>query len=203
VAARLVETYYRPAVVGQRENDSTRASCRSIPEFHITHALDECADLLERHGGHAMAAGFTVPNKNLLLLEQQLKEIARRELADRDLRPTMRADLELTLRELKPDILPDLEAIEPTGLTNPEALFVTRDLQVIRYRKIGTDSQHLRLTVSDGRIHFDAVAFRQGDWADNMPARVDLLYSFEKNVYMGRENLQLNIKDLKPGGSPD
>ena len=62
-AARLVDTYYRPAIVGQTDGEFTRASCRSIPEFHITHALDECTDLLVRHGGHAVAAGFTVRNR--------------------------------------------------------------------------------------------------------------------------------------------
>ncbi len=66
-AARLVETYYRPAVVGQvfEEEGITRCSCRSIPEFQITQALDQCKDLLIRHGGHAAAAGFTVSNENL------------------------------------------------------------------------------------------------------------------------------------------
>jgi single-stranded-DNA-specific exonuclease len=66
-AARLTESYYRPAIVGHSdpEKGETRCSCRSIPEFHITQALDECADLLVRHGGHAAAAGFTVRNENL------------------------------------------------------------------------------------------------------------------------------------------
>ena len=67
-AARLVDTYYRPAVVGHTDEEFTRASCRSIPEFHITAALDECRDLLVRHGGHAVAAGFTVRNENLVEL---------------------------------------------------------------------------------------------------------------------------------------
>ncbi len=63
--SRLTELYYRPAIVAARGADKTRGSCRSIPEFHITDALDLCKDLLVRHGGHAAAAGFTVRNENL------------------------------------------------------------------------------------------------------------------------------------------
>jgi single-stranded-DNA-specific exonuclease len=199
VAARLVESFYRPAVVGEMDSEFTRASCRSIPEFHITSALDECAHLLERHGGHAMAAGFTVRNENLPALEMMLKAIAARELAERDLRPTLRADIELALKDLKPEILRDLEVLEPTGLGNREALFVSRHLRVTRARKIGSEQQHLRLTVTDGRVSFDAVAFRQGEWADAMPETVDLLYAYEVNNYQGRTTLQLNVRDIKPG----
>ena len=83
-AARLVETYYRPAVVGQvfEEEGITRCSCRSIPEFQITQALDQCKDLLIRHGGHAAAAGFTVSNENLEMLKKRLASLdSRRSVA--------------------------------------------------------------------------------------------------------------------------
>ncbi len=73
VASRLTETYYRPSIVGCQDDDCVRASCRSIPEFHITRALDECSHLLVRHGGHAMAAGFTVRRENLDELVQALQ----------------------------------------------------------------------------------------------------------------------------------
>jgi single-stranded-DNA-specific exonuclease len=75
-ASRLTEKYYRPAVVAAMGPEETRGSCRSIPEFHITDALDQCADLLVRHGGHAAAAGFTVKNENLSELKERLKAIA-------------------------------------------------------------------------------------------------------------------------------
>ena len=78
--------------------------------------------------------------------------------------------------------------------------FVTRGLKVVRYKTVGNEKQHLRLTVTDGRLSYDGIAFRQGAWAEHMPERVDLLYSFEKNSYMGRESLQLNVKDIKNSG---
>ena len=104
-AARLLEQYYRPTIVAHRGDEFTRGSCRSIPEFHITQALDECADILVRHGGHAAAAGFTVENANLPELVERLKTIAQRELSSQDLRPTLQADLEIPLSELRPELL--------------------------------------------------------------------------------------------------
>jgi single-stranded-DNA-specific exonuclease len=200
VAARLTDAYYRPAIVGSRGDEFTRCSCRSIPEFNITKALDECTALLERHGGHAMAAGFTVRNDRLEELASCLHAIAQRELGERDLRPVLRADMEIPLKDLRPNLLKDLDLLEPTGLGNPEAVFVSRDLRVKWPKKIGKEGQHLRMSVSDGHITYDAVAFRQGHWADQMPEKIDLLYVFETNNYQGRESLQLNVRDIRPSG---
>ena len=63
---------------------------------------------------------------------------------------------------------------------------------------MGADAQHLKLTVSAGRAYWDVIAFRHGHWAAEMPAQVDLLYNFERNVYNGSVTLQLNVRDLKP-----
>lgn len=199
-ASRLTEQYYRPTIVAQRGEDFTRGSCRSIPEFHITHALDRCADLLEHHGGHAAAAGFTVHNDKLDELIERMMATATEQLADLDLRPTLHADLEIPLSALKPDILPDLERLQPTGNGNTQAIFVSRGLKVVRSRPVGKDKSHLKLSVTDGRITYDAIAFRQGHWHDQMPQYIDLIYYFEVNEYNGRTYLQLNVRDLKPAG---
>ncbi len=202
-AARLVEVYYRPAIVGQQGEETTRCSCRSIPEFHITAALDQCADLLVRHGGHAAAAGLTVRNENLEILQTRLKSIARQQLADLDLRPTLSADMEISLTELRPELLKHLSYLQPTGYGNPEAVFVSRNVQVKSARTVGADGSHLKLAVSEGRVTFDAIGFRLGHLAAGLPPRVDVLYTFESNEYNGRSSLQLNLKDVKPAGMPD
>src|ERR1041385_7796824 len=119
-ASRLTEMYYRPAIVAAKNAEETRGSCRSIPEFHITDALDLCKDLLVRHGGHAAAAGFTVKNENLPELVSRLKEIAKDQLGSRDLRRTLSADLEVALSQLNFEVLEHLKFLEPTGYGNPE-----------------------------------------------------------------------------------
>jgi single-stranded-DNA-specific exonuclease len=198
VASRLTEGYYRPAIVAHAGLEFTRASCRSIPEFHITDALDECADLMEHHGGHAAAAGFTVRNERLPELIQRLQGIAFRQLSTLDLHPSLRADVELPLRELKPDILDILEQLQPTGSSNPTAVFISCGLKVQRSRAVGKDGAHLKLTVTDGQITYDAIGFRLGHWYEKLPPFVNLIYTYEKNEFNGNQTLQLNLKDLKP-----
>lgn len=202
-ASRLVEQFYRPAIVAHVGEEFTRASCRSIPGFHITEALDECAELLERHGGHKAAAGFTVRNDNLPVFLEHLRKVAGKMMEGVELSPTLTADMEIPLSELKPDILPLLGKLQPTGQENPEAVFVSRDLFVKRSRMVGREGAHLKMSISDGFITYDAIAFGQGHWQEKMPPRIDLMYTYEVNEFNGRVNLQLNIIDMKAAGEPD
>ena len=204
-AARLVEIYYRPAVVGQvfEEEGVTRCSCRSIPEFQITQALDQCKDLLIRYGGHAAAAGFTVSNENLETLKKRLKSLAKTQLGSKVLLQTLNADAEVPLSELHSELLKYLDYLQPTGYGNPEAVFVTRNVRVTHSRVVGTEGKHLKLSVSDGHVTFDAIGFRLGHLQSELPLNVDLVHTFESNEYNGRTTLQLNLKDVKAAGVPD
>ncbi len=196
-ASRLTEQYYRPAIIASIGEEFTRGSCRSIPEFHITQALDQCQELLEHHGGHAAAAGFTVRNDNLETLIERMRAIANEELEGQDLRPKILAEMEMPLTELKPDLLKYLNWLQPTGMGNPVPIFLSRGLKVTRQRAVGADGAHLKLAVTDGRITYDAVAFRQGHWLAKLPPTIDLMYSFELNEFNGQVSLQLNIKDIR------
>jgi single-stranded-DNA-specific exonuclease len=203
-ASRLTETYYRPAVVAAKGPEETRGSCRSIPEFHITDALDLCKDLLVRHGGHAAAAGFTVKNENLPEFVTRLKEIAREQLEGQDLRQTLTADMEVALEEMNFDVLKNLNYLEPTGYGNPDAIFVARDVRVRSSRTVGADGRHLKLSLEDSRgANYDSIGFRLGGLQSSMPPRLDVMFTLEANEWNGRTTLQLNLKDVKAAGIPD
>jgi single-stranded-DNA-specific exonuclease len=203
-ASRLTELYYRPAVVAAKSADETRGSCRSIPEFHITDALDLCKDLLVRHGGHAAAAGFTVKNENLPELVARLKSIAEDQLSGRDLRQTLSADMVVPLSHLNFDVLNYLAYLEPTGYGNPDAIFVSRNVKVKAARTVGAENRHLKLSLEDERgMTVDSIGFRMGHLQPTLPRRVDVMYHFEVNEYNGRKSLQLNLKDVKGAGIPD
>ena len=200
-ASRLMETHYRPAVVAAKGPAETRGSCRSIPEFHITDALDKCSDLLLRHGGHAAAAGFTAKNENVPLLVRRLKALAQGELGTQDLRPTLNTDMEMALSALNFELLGQLEQLEPTGYGNREAVFVSRAAKVRSSRVVGAEGRHLKLTLQDERgITTDAIGFRLGHLQPDLPSRLDLAYTLESNSYSGRTTLQLNVKDVRPAG---
>jgi single-stranded-DNA-specific exonuclease len=200
-ASRLTESYYRPAIIAHQGEQFSVASCRSIPEFHITRALDACADLLEKHGGHAAAAGFTVRNENIEALISRLVEIAEEQLGSLELIPELFIDREIKLERLDyqyiPGILEDLHQLEPTGRGNPEPLFASKNVVVRQARPVGREGSHLKLTLKAGNNTYDAIAFRQGYWYADMPERIDIAYRFDVNDYMGRNTLQLNVKDIK------
>ena len=203
-ASRLTEVYYRPSVVAAKGAEETRGSCRSIPEFHMTDALDQCKDLLVRHGGHAAAAGFTVKNANLPELVTRLKSIAKDQLAGKELRQTLSADLETQLSELNFDVLKHLAYLEPTGYGNPDAVFVSRNVKVKSSRAVGAEGRHLKLLLEDERgASLDSIGFRMGHLISILPPRVDVMYHFEANEWNGRTSLQLNLKDVKAAGAPD
>jgi single-stranded-DNA-specific exonuclease len=203
-ASRLADTYYRPSIVAHIDTETTRGSCRSIPEFHITDALDQCADLLVRHGGHAAAAGFTVENNKRDELISRLKAIAKEQLSEQDLRPTLTADAKIPLTEVRPDLLDALKYLEPTGYGNPDAAFVSRQVKIRHARTVGADNLHLKMYLEDesGMSH-DAIGFRLGHLEPELPEYVDIMYTYEINEYNGRINYQLNLKDVKAAGIPD
>ena len=199
VAGRLAEELYRPALVAQVGDEETHGSARSILEFNITGALDDCRDLLVRHGGHAAAAGFAVRNENLEALRQRLEAIAARELAGRELTPSLAVDAVVALGDLDRAIVEQLRQLEPCGYGNPQPSFASLGLEVVSARLVGSDGRHLKLAVRDHRTRavWDAIAFRMGEWYGHLPSRIDLAYAVEINEFNGRSALQLNVKDIR------
>lgn len=203
-AGRLTEAYYKPAIIGSVEGEFIKASCRSIPEFDINHALNQCSDLLVRHGGHPMAAGLTVRADNAQAFLDRLVGIARESFKGLDLTPALHIDYEIALEKLHrdhfPGILEAVEQLEPTGASNPSALFCSRNVRVLRANAVGK-GEHLKLVLGAGSNQLDAIAFRQGALLENLPDYVDIAYTFEINEFNGRSTMQLNVRDIQPTGS--
>jgi single-stranded-DNA-specific exonuclease len=200
-ASRLVDEFYRPAVVVSVDGAYARGSARSIPEFHITHALDQVADLLVRHGGHAGAAGFTVHVDNLATLQHRLIAIAQEQLRDVVLTPVLTADAELSLGMLSWDLYKAFDVLRPFGFGNPEPVFITRRVKVLNARAVGAEGRHLKLALMDARTThkvWEAIAFRQGDWMGRLPPSIDIAYMLQRNEWNGRVTLQLNVLDIHP-----
>ncbi len=200
-ASRLLDEFYRPALVVKLGPEHSRGSARSIPEFHITDALDRCRELLIRHGGHAAAAGFTVANDKLAVFEERMRRIADEKLADLELAPVLDIDAEVDLAHLDRSVHAQIAWLEPFGEKNPAPLFLSRRLLVKDCRAVGADARHLKLTVSDGRASWDAIAFRQGEKAKDLPDYIDVVYSLEMNEWNDQRRLQLNVQDLRPSAT--
>lgn len=199
VAGRLTEEYFRPAVVMEKGDTESRASCRSIPQFDITSALDQCADLLVRHGGHALAAGFTVMNENINALRERLTRMAHETLSGQSLSPTLDIDLEVDVHSLSEALVSELDLLEPCGNGNSAPVFMCRNVHVADYRTVGKDGKHLKMRISRAsQPPLDAIAFGLGDWVSRMPERIDMAFNLEINEWNGRRTLQANIQDIRP-----
>ena len=198
VASRLVEEFYRPAIVVRTGELVSSGSCRSIPEFNIILALNQCSSLLSQFGGHSQAAGFTLPTKNLTHLKQHLSQLATEQLAEVDLRPQLDIDAEVTLPELSGDTFQTIQQLAPFGRGNPAPTFLSRRTDVVDCRTMGSNGEHLRLKLRQGGVVWDGVGFRWGDRLAEVSAHLDIAYNLEVDRWGGEERLRLNIIDFAP-----
>jgi single-stranded-DNA-specific exonuclease len=198
VAGRLVEEFYRPAIVIEQGEEESRGSCRSIAEFNITEALDQCADLLLRHGGHAQAAGFSILTENIPQFRQKMMDLASAHLGQQKLEPSVTIDARISLSQASLELAQRLKALEPTGQSNEAPMFMTERLKVVDARPVGQEGKHLKLRLADGPVYMDAIAFRQGHWLQNMPGYIDVAYRLEINEWNGYVKPQLNVQDIRP-----
>ena len=134
-------------------------------------------------------------------LVRRLKQIAKDQLGSVDLRPTLTADAEVPLKQIRPDLINALSYLEPTGYGNRDAAFVSRGVRIKYARTVGSEGKHLKLTLEDdsGYTH-DAIGFRLGHLQPKLNGKADILFTYETNEYNGRVTPQLNLKDLKPIG---
>jgi len=198
VAGKLTEEYNRPVIIVNIDEKTAAGSSRSIPQFNIINALNQCAGMLGRFGGHAQAAGFSMPAKNIHLLKNALIEMAATQLKDVDLRPYINIDAQVSLSELTPENYQMIQTLAPFGKGNPVPTFVSRGVRVIGCRTMGNEGQHLRLKLKQEGTPFEAVAFRLGDQAKNMSESLDIVYNLELDRWNGVQNLRLNVQSFSP-----
>ncbi|MFV1859745.1 MAG: single-stranded-DNA-specific exonuclease RecJ [Anaerolineales bacterium] len=198
VAGRLADEFYRPALVARIEGNVLRGSARSIPEFHITEALQACDDLLLRFGGHAQAAGFSLLTENRQAFVTRLSELAGDRLAGLDLRPRLEIDADVNFDELDEELMAFIDRLQPCGQANPYPVFSTAGVEVHSKRTVGQGGRHIKLTVRHAGRVFDAIAFGFGEQAAALPDRLELAYRLERNEFRGVVSLQLNVQDLRP-----
>jgi len=197
VASRLTEEFYRPSVVIHTAETVSHASCRSIPEFNIISALNRFGHLFSRYGGHAQAAGFTLPTKNLPRLEEGLSEMVAEQLADVELRPHLDIDAQVALPNLGGDTYQTTRTLAPFGIGNPEPTFISRGVEVLERRTMGNSGEHLRMKLRQGGTVWDGVGFRLSNHPMDASSALDIVYNLEVDSWGGKEQLRLNILDFK------
>ncbi len=198
VAGKLVDEFYKPVIVISLGSELCQGSCRSIVEFNIASALENCRDLLASFGGHPLAAGFTVPRRNLAQLEQRLMSLAMDQLGHLELRPEIVIDAEVPLAALVGDILDLIQRLSPFGRGNPQPTFLSRQVQVIDCRNFGNQAKWLRLKLKQENVIWQAVDFKSQGEREEISSCIDIVYNLEKSRWNGEEVLSLNLLDFAP-----
>jgi len=201
VAGKLVETYYRPAIVISEGEGISKGSVRSIRGFDIISFLRNHSSFLVDVGGHPMAAGFTIETKNIQKFTKEVENAAKSEIDASLFVQTMTIDIELLMTDIGSSLYDRIREFAPFGLGNPEPLFATKDVTVESFRLIGAKQNHLKLKLSHPsvKIPFEAVAFGKGELYGKLRqgAPIDIAYTIDKNDWNGKTSLQLKLRDIQ------
>lgn len=200
VASRVVERFGRPTFLIGFDGATGKGSGRSIAAFDLHQALTRCGDLLERFGGHRMAAGLTIRREKVPAFRERFTAVARELLPADALGAEQRVDLELELSAVDDDLERLVRHLEPCGVGNPAPVFGLRRVTLAQPRTVG--SNHLKGQLMARGIALEAIAF---NWADRatplLGAPVDVAVRLERNVYQGRSALQARVLTIAPAGS--
>lgn len=199
IAGRLVEQFYKPAIVLSLGKEFSKASARSINGFNIIEAIRNFSNLLVDAGGHPMAAGFTIETGKISHFQKEITTFINQHLDPSLLEKELRIDCPLTSSQIKDGLYRQLQKLQPFGMGNPEPLFVTYNLEVLQVTPVGREKNHLRLLLkSKDSQPIQAIAFGMGkkDSQINNGDIIDIAYYLSENIWNGRSSLQLKIKDL-------
>jgi single-stranded-DNA-specific exonuclease len=200
VASRVLQEFYRPTIIFGSDGACWRGSGRSIDGFDLAAALRGCADLLLRHGGHAMAAGMSIDAGQVGLLRQRLNDMARSALSEEQLRPRLKLDAQVASSELTLEQVEELARLDPVGQGNPAVRLAWRGLSHARPpQRMGKENQHVKFRVARGGPMLEAVWWNCRD-APLPGDRFDLAFTPTVNEYNGRRSVQLRVLDWQPAG---
>jgi single-stranded-DNA-specific exonuclease len=200
VASKLVDAYHRPAIVLSIEGSLGQGSCRSIPSFDMLAALESCAPLLDRFGGHKVAAGLALSSARIREFRAAVNDCADALLGPDDLRPRQRIDDFLGFRELTASVAAQIVALAPFGAGNPKPVFAAAGIEICDGPR-RLKERHLKMAVrQDGRV-LRAIAWRGVErygFLETHRAPIDLAYSLEQNEFNGESYLELVVADVRP-----
>lgn len=197
IAGRIREAYNKPVFVLTKGADGVKGSGRSIKAYSMYEELVKCSDLLTQFGGHPMAAGLSMEEKNVELFRRRLNDNCT--LTEQDLIPQIMIDVPMPISYLSKKLTEQLKVLEPFGKGNSKPLFAQKNLRAVGIRVFGRNRNVAKmLLIDENGIKMDAVYFGEAqEFVDFVQAHdtISVTYYPEINVFQGRENLQVVIKN--------
>ncbi len=206
VASRMIENFYKPSIIMTDADEfSAAGSARSVKGFDIYNAIAECSELLEQFGGHKYAAGLTILKENIPAFINKFEMVVARSIEEKQLTPELNVDFELEAQYLSLNFYKIIDQFSPFGPINHKPVFVTRGLYDSgNSTTVGQDGRHLKVDAYCDGLHLRGIAFNQAAKYDVVKdGKFDICYTLDVNVWRGRKNVQLMIKDIKKSKVPE
>jgi len=200
VASRIVDKFFRPAIMINSGSTLAQGSARSVPGFDILAAISACSKHLVAFGGHKMAAGVTMQPENIQKFADDLEDYAQHHLRDEHCTPKLHIDSLAQLSQFCYASVRELQALSPFGQGNPEPLFATRGVRLCSPpRRVGAGADHLQFAVTDGTNSIRCIGFRIGHLEKKVLERdcFDIAYHAAIDSFNGNSSVQLVIEDIR------
>ena len=199
-ASKLVDAYHKPAIVLSIDGDVAHGSCRSITDFDMLGALERCADLFIRFGGHRQAAGLTMEAARVGEFRAADQRLGRRSAGTRSAAPPAANRCAAAPEGAsRTDLVRGLDAMGPFGMGNPRPVFHAAPVEIVDGPR-SLKERHLKMTFSQEGRRFRAIAWRAAERAEFLEKHrtgVDLAFSLERNEYQGETYLELSVADFR------
>lgn len=201
-ASKIVDTYYKPVIIMEVKEDEGIAvgSCRSIEGFNILNALQSMPELFVKFGGHAGAAGFTIPIKNIELFKRKINEYAKKILKEDDFVKIINIDKQIPMQKMSYEFFKTIELLKPFGFGNPMPTFQTKNVLLENIKFIGENKNHIMFDLKQkGFVIKNAVWFGSGEYFKELNENLfyDIVYKLKIEKFQDRYYTKAYIEDMK------
>lgn len=201
VSSKITEKFYKPSILFAIDGDEAKGSGRSVSGFNLFGALENCSDLLEKFGGHELAAGLTIKAENIASFREKINNLSKDSLDEEKLVPTIMLDAAIKVPYITIETVHDINRLQPFGVDNPNPAFAVRNIKIHKI-SVMSDGKHLRMTLFKDGKYLDSVGFGMGEYYHHLEEGdfIDVAFALDINDYKGFQNVQLILKDIKKVG---
>lgn len=199
VAGKIAKTFWRPTVVISQGEKFSKGSARSIPGINMIEALREMGDYFEGVGGHPMAAGFTIKTRHIAPFQSAFNQLIKSKLTPQLLTKTLSIDSEILFSDISPDLIAMIDQLQPLGIGNPMPVFSASGVNILDFRPVGNEGQHLKLHLDQDGLRFSGIGFNLGPLAPSVStgSSVAIAFTPEVSTWNGRSRIELKLKDIR------
>ena len=198
VSSKITEKFYKPSILFAIDGNEAKGSGRSVNGFNLFGALENCSDLLEKFGGHELAAGLTIKAESIEKFRQKINSCSQKQINEAMLTPTIQLDAAIKVPYITLETVNDINKLQPFGVDNPTPSFAVRNIKIHKI-SVMSEGKHLRMTLLKDGKYLDSVGFGMGEYYQYLEEGdiIDVAFALDINDYKGFQNVQLILKDIK------